>query len=355
MTANRIANQMSKGTPMNATRRDRTSERGQILVIVAGGAITLLLLMGLVLDGGVALFNRRDAQNTSDVMALAGTKFVADVQQGKSHVDASAWAALTRSAAANDCVLNGPIPCSWQAWFVGAGNATGPIDIPGGPLTPSTVGVPATAEGVRVTVRRQPSTFVVGLAGISRWDVNTQSTAVASISNKAPSGQLLPIALKDDGTAGHAYQPGQVIDLTDGKDAPGGFGYISWGTSNDPNALATSLCTPNNPTFSLPITFNGDPGKSNDTDVRACLANWISPPGQTVLIPIYDIAVDTGNNLNYRIVAVAQFVITAQAQPAVDNIRGYFVGTYDVDPIPGGLGSRPPTADDTSMFFGLVR
>ena len=39
--------------------RDRSGERGQILVIVAGGAITLLLLMGLVLDGGVAIFNRR--------------------------------------------------------------------------------------------------------------------------------------------------------------------------------------------------------------------------------------------------------------------------------------------------------
>jgi hypothetical protein len=357
MTANLAAHETSKGTQMNATRRDRTGERGQILVIVAGGAITLLLLMGLVLDGGVALFNRRDAQNTSDVMALAGTKFVADVQQGKTHVDSSVWAALTRSAAANDCVATGAIPCTWQAWFVGAGNATGPLDIPGvaGQITNPSVVVPAAAEGVRVAVRRQPSTFVVGLAGINRWDVNTQSTAVAAVSNKAPGGQLLPIALKDDGTAGQGYQPGQVVDLTDGKDTPGGFGYISWLGTNDPNALANSLCWPDNPAFSLPATFNGDPGKSNDTSVRACLQKWISPPGQTVLIPIYDIVIGPGNNAQYRIVAVAQFVITSQAQPAVDNIRGYFMGTYDVDPIPGGTGSRPPTADDTSMYFGLVR
>ena len=354
MTAARSANQMSKGTQMNATRPDRTGERGQILVIVAGGAITLLLLMGLVLDGGVALFNRRDAQNTSDVMSLAGTKFVADVQQGKSHVDLTAYAALTRSAAANDCVATGPIPCTWQAWFVGAGNSTGPVDLPGGPLTATSV-VPATAEGVRVAVRRQPSTFVVGLAGINRWDVNTQSTAVASVSNKAPGGNLLPIALKDDGTAGQGYQSGQVVDLTDGKDTPGGFGYISWLGTNDPNALANSLCYPDNPEFTLPATFAGDPGKSNDTSVRACLAKWISPPGQHVLIPIYDIVIGPGNGAQYRIVAVAEFVITSQAQPAVDNIRGFFVGTYDVDPIPGGTGSRPPTADDTSMFFGLVR
>jgi Flp pilus assembly protein TadG len=332
---------------------DRRNERGQILVIVAGGAIALLLLMGLVIDGGVALFNRRDAQNSSDVMALAGTKYVADAQQGKTRIDASTWAALTRSAAANDCVATGPVPCTWQAWFVAKG-AAGPVDIAGGPLNSSST-VPANALGVRVAVRRLPGTFVVGLAGINKWDVNTQATAVAEVPNTIPAGALLPIALKDDGTFGQSYQPGQVVDLTDGKDAPGGFGYIAWAGTNDPNSLENSICSPDNPTFTLPMTFAGDPGKSNSSGVRACLDNWISPPGQTILIPIYDVVTGPGNNAIYRIVAVAQFVIASRGQPAVDNIRGYFVGTYNVDPIPGGLGSRPPTADDTSMYFGLVR
>jgi hypothetical protein len=196
---------------------------------------------------------------------------------------------------------------------------------------------------------------VVALAGINSWDVNTQATATAEVTTTAPGGSLLPIALKDDGTSGTSYQPGQVVDLTDGKDTPGGFGYISWTGSNDPNALANSICAPDNPAFALPHVFAGDPGKSNSSGVRACLTQWISPPGQTVLIPIYDVIIGPGNNATYRIVAVAQFVIVSQAQPAVDNIRGYFVGTYNVDPIPGGLGSRPPTADDASMFFGLVR
>jgi hypothetical protein len=336
---------------MNRSPRNRTGQRGQVLVIVAGGAITLLLIMGLVLDGGVAVFNRRDAQNTADVMALAGTKFVADVHQGKSHVDASTWAALTRSAAVNDCVSTGAVPCTWQAWFV-VGGASGPVDL--SPVD-SASGVPASALGVRVAVRRQPSTFVVSLAGIRSWDVNTQATAIASVSNTAPPGSLLPIALKDDGTSGASYQIGQVVDLTDGKDTPGGFGYISWTGSNDPNALANSICSPDNPSFTLPHTFAGDPGKSNSSGVRACLNQWITPPGQKVLIPIYDVVIGPGNNATYRIVAVAEFSIVSQAQPAVDNIRGYFIGTYDIDPIPGGLGSRPPTADDTSMYFGLVR
>ena len=337
---------------MKPLRRDRTNERGQILVIVAGGAITLLMIMGLVLDGGIALFNRRDAQNSADVMALAGTKFVADVHQNKTTVDASVWAALTRTATVNDCVATNAVPCTWHAWFV-VGGASGPVDIPGEITSTSTV--PANALGVRVATRRQPGTFLVNLAGIRTWDVNTQATAIAEVSGTAPAGSLLPIALKDDGTAGQSYQPGQVVDLTDGKDTPGGFGYIAWAGTNDPNSLANSICTPDNPEFTLPHSFSGDPGKSNSSDVRACLDQWINPPGQTVLIPIYDVVTGPGNNAVYHIVSVAQFVITSRAQPAVDNIRGYFVGTYDVDPIPGGLGSRPPTADDTSMFFGLVR
>jgi len=341
---------------MTPTHPARESQRGQILVIVAGGAITLLLIMGLVLDGGVAIFNRRDAQNTSDVMALAGTKHVADVHQNKTHVDLTPFAALARTAAANDCVATGAVPCTWQAWFVAVG-ATGPVDMAGGPLTSASV-VPANALGVRVAVRRRPGTFVVGLAGIRSWDVNTQATAVASVSGTAPAGSLLPIALKDDGAAGQSYLPGQVVDLTDGKDSPGGFGFISWTGSNDSTALGTSICTPNNPTVTLGATgtdFPGDPGKTNATDVRACLMQWISPPGQTVLIPIYSTVTDNGNGTTYHIIAVAQFVITATEQPAVDNIRGYFVGTYNVDPIPGGLGSRPPAPHDTSMYFGLVR
>ncbi len=341
---------------MNLSSQARASERGQILVIVAAGAITLLLIMGLVLDGGVALFNRRDAQNTSDVMALAGTKHVADVHQNKTHVDLTPYAALTRSAAANDCVATGAVPCTWQAWFVGVG-ATGPVDLAGGPVTSASV-VPASALGVRVAVRRRPGTFVVALAGITSWDVNTQATACACVSGTAPVGSVLPIALKDDGATGQSYQPGQVVDLTDGKDSPGGFGFISWTGSNDSTALATSICTPNNPLITLGTTgtdFYGDPGKTNSTDVRACLTQWISPPGQTVLIPIYSTVTNNGNGTTYHIIAVAQFVITATEQPAVDNIRGYFVGTYNIDPIPGGLGSRPPTADDSSMYFGLVR
>jgi hypothetical protein len=344
----------SGGISMRNPRNSRDGERGQILVIVAGGAITLILLMGLVLDAGVAFFNRRDGQNASDLMALAGTKFVADTHRSEPQADptiTSTHVALTRAALANDCAATGDVPCTWQAWFVGAG----PVDL-------SVVGVgstvPSNALGVRVEVLRRPQTFVIGFAGISNWNVSTQAMATAQKITKAPAGQLLPIAFKQpleaDGVTPSEYQPGQVYDLTDGKDLPGGFGYISWTGSNSAGALETSLCTPNNPEFSLPRNFPGDPGKTNSSGVRACLDEWIDS-GRTVLIPIYDTTTGNGNGAQYHIIGVAAFVLTAREQPAVDNIRGYFVEIFMSNPVPGGVGALPPGPGDTSYSVALIQ
>jgi len=332
--------------PKRSARRER--ERGQVLIIVAGGITTLLLLAGLVIDGGIAIFNRRDGQNTADIMALAGTKFVKDVHMADPNPSASTYAAIASAATANGCTAGGSVPCTWEAWFVGK-SASGPVDI--GNVTGG-AGVPANALGVRVHVERQPGTFLVGLAGIDSWDVDTQATAVAEAFTTTPPGLLLPIAFKQNPGG---YEPGKTYDITDGKDAPGGFGYISWTGSNDPNALANSICNPDNPEFSVPYTFWSDPGKSNSTDVRACLQKWIDGK-RTILIPIYDYVTGSGNPATYHVVGVAAFNLTSQAQPAVDNIRGNFIEIYPfTNPVPAGSGSRVPTPDDTSVNFGLVK
>lgn len=337
---------------MTDRRTRRIGERGQILPIVAGGAIVLILLMGLVLDAGVAVFNRRDGQNLSDIMALAGTKYVADVHQTKTQADPAVvdtFSALTKSAVENDCQATDVVPCTWQAWYVGR-SATGPID-----LSAVSAGspVPASALGVRVGVTRAPRTVVIGLVGTSSWSVNTEATAIAEKTTIAPAGELLPIAFKGDPS--DPYQPGQVYDLTDGKDLPGGFGWLSWYGDNSAGALSTSICTPNSPQFTLPTWFDADPGKSNSSAVRACLDGWIAS-GQTVLIPMYDVTTGNGNGAKYHIIGIAAFVLTARDQPAVDMIRGYFVEIFPyTNPLPGGGGSVPPTSDDTSFFLGLVR
>ena len=342
-----MTEQKGNGIDMHPNDLTRRGERGQVLVVVAGGVTTLLLILGLVLDGGIAFFNRRDGQNVSDIAALAGGKDVASFHRNEPR-SGDTWDAISAAVAANGCTSTSSVPCTWQAWYVGAG-AAGPVDIQ--PVADNDA-VPSNALGVRVAVNRRPHTYLVGLAGITSWNISNQATAIAWKPRMAPSGHLLPIAFKQD-PAG--YQPGQVYDITDGKDAPGGFGYISWTGANSAGSLATSICTPDNPEFYLPRQFPGDPGKTNADDVRACLDGWINS-GQTVLIPIYDQISGGGNGASYRIIGIASFVLTAREQPAVDNIRGYFVEIYPyTDPVPGGTGSVPPAPTDTTFSLALVR
>jgi len=325
--------------------RSRDTQRGQILVIVAGGVITLLMLAGLVLDGGIAFLNKRDGQNAADTAAMAASRLIAEDQTDAaiSYQSSVIYSGIDATVDANGCDGAGT-PCTWEANYVDKWYA----DL--GDVTNTGVGIPANTVGVRVNVNRRPGTFLARLAGIQSWNVDSHAIAVAVSPTTAPPGQLLPIALKQN--SGDPYVPGQVYDLTDGKDIPGGFGYISWDGSNDPNSLADSICEPDNPAFTMPTTFTGDPGKSNSTGVRACLDYWINT-GQTVLIPIYSTVVGPGNNAVYTIVGVAAFVMTSKGQPAVDNIQGYFVEYYPFSAVPGGGGVPDPTS--TMIMLSLAQ
>ena len=54
----------------------RSDQRGQVLVLFAGGLVALLLVAALAFDVGSMLVQRRDEQNAADAAALAGARFV---------------------------------------------------------------------------------------------------------------------------------------------------------------------------------------------------------------------------------------------------------------------------------------
>jgi len=54
----------------------RRRERGQVLVLFAGGLVALLLVAALAFDVGMMLVERRDQQNAADAAALAGARYV---------------------------------------------------------------------------------------------------------------------------------------------------------------------------------------------------------------------------------------------------------------------------------------
>lgn len=62
---------------MSSTTDARIKERGQVLVLMAGGMVAILLIAALVFDVGQNLLDRRNQQNAADAAALAGARFLA--------------------------------------------------------------------------------------------------------------------------------------------------------------------------------------------------------------------------------------------------------------------------------------
>ena len=326
------------------------AERGQIAVIFAGGLVTMLLATGLVIDGGIAFLNRREGQNVADLAAMAGTKTISDhyVDGGRSGTDV--YNAVQASAASNGCTA--AEACTWEARYVrpsgpGSEQELGPVHDSGA--------IPGGAQGVKVTVTREPGTFFVRVAGQDTWDVVTSATALTAHLDGLPPAGVLPIAVDPPN---NNFQPGGVYQLTAGKDGPGNFSWLSWDGSNDANALADSICNPNNPAMSFypPPWVTGDPGKTNaggNQGVRDCVDSWIQE-GATVLIPTWSASRGQGNHFEFQITGLVAMVITSRGQPAIDSITARFVEYYPLPSIEAGYGG-PPVPGDGVFFLGLVR
>jgi hypothetical protein len=319
-------------------------ERGQILVMFVGGIVLLFLIAGLVIDGGTAFLSRRDAQNSADVAALAGTKQLADFYLGKAPLDV--YNTITASLDANGCGAG----CDWSARYVGARSGASFRDL--GDVASGGGSPPSGALGVKVDVTKRPHTYFLGVIGQSTWTVNTTATAISGKPSGAPAGQLLPIAMHQLAN----LKTGTIYALTNGKDAPGNFGWLAWAGTNSSKPLSDSICTPNNPSFTLPTSFAGDPGKSNASAVRGCLQQWVDSQ-EPVLIPIFDTETDKGNGATYHIIGIAAFTITGFSQPAVDQINGRFISTLPYSEgttVPGGI-TEPPSTDIPFYYIGLTQ
>ena len=227
----------------------------------AGGLIALIAVVGLVIDGGNVFFNRRDDQNASDLASLAGTKRLYDYYTKSTAFTTTdnVYSAVQKSLQANGCVTaNG---CTWTARYVGDQiGTTFPVlgtvrandtALPNGAAAPIRS---ASRWTSRPNPGRTSSACWAAGAGMSR----TTAIAMTRSYNSVAVGDLLPIALVD----GQNLAEGTIYSLTSGSNGPGNFGWVSWDGSNNAGSLATSICTPNNPAFTLPYQFPGDPGKT---------------------------------------------------------------------------------------------
>lgn len=307
---------------------------GQAIVVMAAAIGVLVMAAGLAVDGGYALVQRREAQNTADFAALAGARIVAIwiADNHEDGTDANVKAAITASVA-----TNGGAPITF-------GSTSGPVYVSASGSVLGYVGsgsIPSFSVGVRVTVSRPWTPFLLSVIGANTWTAGASATArggyyaaripgaafpagiaEAFFNNRQPCSGPINTSDEDDPCYPRQLTPGTL-------NVPGGFGWLKfgcdgYGLGQDPPANAGG-CDPNKPFLQDQI---GPPGKSYGccdlvglpgsldrigslpgNKASADCSYWITA-GTTLPVPVWDYAGGTGNNAWYHIVGYTGFQIT---------------------------------------------
>jgi len=354
---------------MHATTKDpRASERGQALAVFSGGLVTLLVAGGLVLDGGLAFVNKRDAQNAADFGALAGTQAVADFHIKDVGTGTAVHAAIDEAVQANGCDPGASAPCSWTAEYVLPTTGYQTVTVGSG-VNPGGA-IPATAQGVEVCIQHAPEAYLLKIIGQADWQVTACATAVTSRLDQMGESILLPIAF--DPGRDLTYEEGKLKNykFSEDKDGPGNFSWLSWYDINSAVELEKNVCNPNNPEYLFPVYVPGGPGKMTKNGVRDCLDSYI---GKTVFVPLWDdctLLGDTeespgyqGNGANgeYCVIGVAGFELMGySSNPAIDDIWGSLRPWVSYTSIPANWSGPPCDISEDGCFsptnyLGLIK
>jgi hypothetical protein len=299
---------MSRENPMH---RQESREGGQTLVIVALALIPLLLVAGLVIDGGWAFAQQRRTQNAMDAAANAGAVVILQnlpfTSRGATppRTDRNVHDQILAVAASNGISAEDP-----TAVYTGIDGR--PLDpaVPVGSL--GDVPPPENAYGVAVHGSQDFSTFFAGIAGMSGFRASADATAIAgAITSICASNQpcsFIPVTF-----------PTQLTDCTGtGRQALGSSQYqviVPPATFTAANELIIPLCgTASGSVGWLDIQPHNPLCNGNGAAELACV---IANPSRTSMpIPLW-IGTQTGN------------INSSQVQSALDAYSGVVVGTYE--------------------------
>lgn len=198
----------------------RRAENGQILVVFAGGLVTILLIAALVIDLGFTFMIRRAEQNAADPGAVAAARYIR--APGGTYSDMVAAACFY--AQQNGFFANAP------GYPTNAGCV--PANDPNG--TTLTVNWPPGLEGgtfagdpgkVSVVISRQHKSFLAGIVGITK--IGVSSAAVAAFDDGNSNSSSL-IALDPGGCSGNPagfITGGGTVDIVPAVPGTNG-GYV---------------------------------------------------------------------------------------------------------------------------------
>ena len=341
---------------------DASHPRGQMIVLFALVMSLIVFAVGLVVDGGTGLAQRRASQNASDFAALAGARIVAEKIGGDT---VNGTDANVRTAITNAINLNGGLAPTF-----GAPDGPRYVAEDGTLLGYVGSGMPANAVGVKVTSSRNWKPFFLGLFGISQWEAGADATAKGGFSQAGPPpGTLFPVGISLAFFQTYPFCSGPVSTnpsspcypqhLTPGNlNVPGGFGWLKFGCTGyglgqDPPANAGG-CSNNKPFLQGEI---GPPSKTYGCCTAVGLPGSLdrigSLPGNkasadcsyyidneiTVTVPIWDTAGGTGSNAWYHIVGYSGFQITGCS--GGKNVEGVWRKAFFTGPV-SSTPSGPP-------------
>jgi hypothetical protein len=324
----------------------------------------IVLVVGLVIDGGNALVQRRGSQNAADFAALAGARIVAEWVGGDAvnGTDANVVAAMTNAIADNDATPLVFGPPTGPRYVDGAGSLLGYV---------GTGAIPASTAGVKVWTDRSWRPYFLGIIGVSSWTASAEATATGGFSLAPPTpGTLFPVGISTSFFQTYPFCSGPVSTnpsdpcypqhLTPGNlNVPGGFGWLKfgcdgYGLGQDPPANIGG-CAESKPFLQGEI---GPPSKSYGCCTVVGLPGSLdrigSLPGNkvsadcsyyidneiTVTVPIWDTAGGTGSNGWYHIVGYAGFQITGcSGGKDIEGVwrKAFFTGPTTTTPGPAGV------------------
>lgn len=263
-----------------------TSERGQMLVIIAAAMVALVAMVGLVIDGGFAWSQNRAAQNGADAAAHAGAIVILKNHIESPRTTGDVWAAAAAEAAKNGVVLE-------SAQFTNvAGTPIGPI------TEGSSASIPANAQGVLAVGTREHQTFFMRVVGIH--DVTVRNDAVSVTCPVTEPGALLPVTVPVTVTTCDGQNKAVITEDPWEKNvlyvfplcgnptgAGGSYGWIDWYGSGGAPEIWEQVCDPNPPTIHLPGWYEVvEPGNVNAAKLEDCFNdNWA---GKIIQIPLFD-------------------------------------------------------------------
>ena len=158
---------------------DRSSSRGQIIVIVALAMTALLAAVALVIDGGNAYAQQRRTQNGIDATSEAGATQLARKLVGVPITDADVKTAIDASALANEVTRVESMEYT---------------DHDGNPLGNVGAGlIPPLAQGVKIGGSRDFRTYVGSVIGFSQFTASAEATAITGFADDSGFGGLIPL------------------------------------------------------------------------------------------------------------------------------------------------------------------